>query len=390
MPLGIEGNDLELQLLAFVHHIARMSDTLMGELADVDQALEAVADAYERAEVDQLRDRAIDDVARIEVGHRRMPRIRLEAANRQADPAAFVVDVDDLGLDLLADLVAGLWIVDLVPRELALVDEAVDPAEIDEHSERGDRADRSADLLTHLEAAEELVAFLAPLLVQGDLLREDQAVGLAIHLEDLQAEFAADERLQLLGNLLGRVARLVVLGPAREVDDLADGNEPANPAVDDEATLVVVDDRRLNDHARLELLLHRAPLALQAGPAQREDDVALRRLGLQDVDEDGVADGELRLCFRVPPVELAIAHDAFTLGADVDQDLVLVDPNHDSFHDIAVLEALDVGVLLGEQLLHRRRLGTQLARRRRRIDLVLGFCRGGCIREVDLLYRARI
>ena len=100
-----------------------------------------VADPDEGAEVDELRDRAVDDVADLEVRDRRVPRVGLEAADRQADPAALVVDVDDLGLDLVADLVAGLGVVDLVPRELALVDEAVDAAEVDEDAERGDRAD---------------------------------------------------------------------------------------------------------------------------------------------------------------------------------------------------------------------------------------------------------
>ena len=271
-----------------------MGDALVGQLADVDQALEAVADANERAEVDELRDRAVDDVADVEVGHGRVPRVRLEPADREADPAALVVDVDDLGLDLVADLVAGLGVVDLVPRELALVDEAVDPAEVDEDAERRDRADGAGDLLADLEAAEQLVPLLAALLVQRDLLGQDQAVRLAVDLEDLEPELPADERLQLLGDLLGRVARLVVLRPAREVDDLADRDEAADAAVDDEAALVVVDDRRLDDHARLELLLHRAPLALEAGAAQREDRVALLRLGLEDVDEDGVADGQLR------------------------------------------------------------------------------------------------
>ena len=298
MALGVERDDLELERLALVDDVARVGDALVGQLADVDQPLEAVADADERAEVDELGDRAVDDVADLEVGHGRVPRIRLEAADRQADPASLVVDVDDLGLDLVADLVAGLGVVDLVPAELALVDEAVDPAEVDEHAERGDRADGPGHLLADLEAAEQLVALLAPLLVEGDLLGQDEPVRLAVDLEDLQPELAADERLELLGDLLGRVARLVVLRSAREVDDLADRHEPADPAVDDEAALVVVDDRRLDDHAALELLLHRAPLALEAGPPERQDDVALLRLGLEDVDQDGVADGEGRLASR--------------------------------------------------------------------------------------------
>src|ERR1700741_3536218 len=169
-----------------------------------------------------------------------------------------------------------------------------------------------------LEAAEELVALLAPLLVQRHLLRQDEAIGLAVDLEDLEPQLPADERLELLGDLLGRVARLVVLGTAREVDDLADRHEAADAAVDDEAALVVVDDRRLDDDARLELLLHRAPLALEACPPQRQDHVALRRLGLEDVHQDGVADVEGRVGLRVPTEQLAVADDTLALGADVD------------------------------------------------------------------------
>ena len=362
VALGVERDDLELERLALVDDVARMGHALVGQLADVDQALEAVADAHEGAEVDELRDGPVDDVADVEVRDRGVPRVGLQAADRQADATALVVDVDDLGLDLLADVVAGLGVVDLVPRQLALVDEAVDAAEVDEDAERSDRADRAGDLLADLQAAEQLVALLAALLVEGDLLGQDQAVGLAVDLEDLEPELAADERHQLLGDLLGGVARLVVLRAAREVDDLADRDEAADAAVDDEATLVVVDDRRLDDDARLELLLHGAPLALQAGAAKRQDDVALGRFGLEDVDEDGVPDRQLRLTLAVATEQLAVADDAFALGADVDEDLVLVDADDLALDDVTVLEALDVRVLLGEEFLHRRRLGTEVAR----------------------------
>ena len=73
------------------------------------------------------------------------------------------------------------------------------------------------------------------------------------------------------------------------------------------------------------------------------------------------------LKLRCPPinVELLVRDDAFALRPDVDEDLVLVDPDDAAFDDIAVLEALDVGVLLGEELLHRRRLRAELAARLR-------------------------
>src|SRR5437773_12578756 len=58
-------------------------------------------------------------------------------------------------------------------------------------------------------------------------------------------------------------------------------------------------------------------------------------------------------------IELAVRDHALTLGADVDEDLVLVDADDAALDDVAVLEALDVGFLLGEELLHRRRLGAE-------------------------------
>ena len=85
----------------------------------------------------------------------------------------------------------------------------------------------------------------------------------------------------------------------------------------------------------------------------------------------------------VAAVELAVADDAFRLGADVDEDLVLVDADDVAFDDVAVLEAPDLGRLLVEQLLHRRRLGAVVDTRRgsgrlRGLGLGLGLC-GGCL-----------
>ena len=51
MALGVEADDLELEDLALVHDVARVGDALVRQLADVDEALEALADPDERAEV---------------------------------------------------------------------------------------------------------------------------------------------------------------------------------------------------------------------------------------------------------------------------------------------------------------------------------------------------
>ena len=73
MPLLVERDDLEFERLALVDDIARMVDALMGQLAYMDQAFEPVAYTDERAEVDDLGDLTIDDVANRQVGDRGVP-----------------------------------------------------------------------------------------------------------------------------------------------------------------------------------------------------------------------------------------------------------------------------------------------------------------------------
>src|SRR5262249_51418006 len=99
MAVLLERDDLELDRLTLVDHVTRVGDALVRELADVDEALETVAHAHEGTEVDDLGDGAVDDIADLEVGNRGVPRVGLQAADGQADAAALMVDVDDLGLD---------------------------------------------------------------------------------------------------------------------------------------------------------------------------------------------------------------------------------------------------------------------------------------------------
>src|SRR5207247_2336587 len=93
---------------------------------------------------------------------------------------------------------------------------------------------------------------------------------------------------------------------------------------------------------------------------------------LEDIHEDRVADVELRLTLAVATEQLAVADDALALGPDVDEDLVLVDANDLTLDDVAVLEALDVRILLGEELLHRGRLRAEVTGRRRLVLVVAG------------------
>ncbi len=148
----------------------------------------------------------------------------------------------------------------------------------------------------------------------------------------------------------------------------------------------MVDDRGVDDDPRLELLLHRPPLALETGAAQRQNYVTFLRFRLQHVHEDDVPDAELRRRLGMSTVELAVRNHTFALRADVDENLVSVDTNDGAFNDVAVLEALDVGVLLGQQLLHGGGLGPQDNRLLRGLFRLLG---GGRVCYLGFAHRCR-
>ena len=125
-----------------VDDLLRQLHVALGQLGDVDQALDAVVHADERTERDQLGDLARHDLTdRVGPGEV-LPRVFLRRLERQGDALAVHVDVENLDGDLLADLDDLGRVVDVLPGQLGHVDETVDAAEVDERTEVDDRARR--------------------------------------------------------------------------------------------------------------------------------------------------------------------------------------------------------------------------------------------------------
>ena len=112
---------------------------LLGHLGDVDQALDAVAEVDEGAERDELGDNALNDGVNRVLLDERAPRILGGLLETEGDALAVEIDVENLNLDLLADLDDLGGVVDMVPGELGDVNQAVDAAEVDEGAEVDDR-----------------------------------------------------------------------------------------------------------------------------------------------------------------------------------------------------------------------------------------------------------
>src|SRR5262249_6980113 len=158
--LDVDVDHLDLHLLADLEDRLRRVDVFVADLGDVDQALDALRDADERPEGNELRHGAGDYRARLRGPLELLPRVLLRGLERQRDALPVEVDVEDLDLDLLPDRDDLLRMIDVLPRQLRDVHEPVHAAEIDERSEVDDRADRPLASLALLQRLQERLATL--------------------------------------------------------------------------------------------------------------------------------------------------------------------------------------------------------------------------------------
>ena len=105
MSLGVEADHLQLERLLVLHHVAGVEYSIVRELADVNETLKSVSNAYERAEVDELGDRPLNEIADLDVRDRCVPRIWLQLSNGEADASTLRIDVDHFGINRIAHLV---------------------------------------------------------------------------------------------------------------------------------------------------------------------------------------------------------------------------------------------------------------------------------------------
>src|SRR5207248_4580207 len=105
LPLAIDVEHLNPDRLSDLEHLGRVVDVAPGKLGDVDEAVHPV-EVDEGAEVDDVGDRALDDVAGIEPVEDSLPlllALLLEhGAAREHDVVARAVQLDDLAQEFLA------------------------------------------------------------------------------------------------------------------------------------------------------------------------------------------------------------------------------------------------------------------------------------------------
>ena len=183
--LLVDLEDLHPDLLARLDDLAGGLDVVLGELGDVDEALDAGDDLDEGAEGDDLGHLALERGAGAVGVEDRLPRVLLRLLEAERDPLAVAVDVEHLDLDRLADLEDLGRVVDVAPGDLGDVDQAVDALEVDEGAEVDDVGDLALDDLAGLQAAEDLLADLLALVLEDGAAREHDVVAAAVELDHL-------------------------------------------------------------------------------------------------------------------------------------------------------------------------------------------------------------
>ena len=241
-----------------------------------------------------------------------------------------------LTCDRLADLEHLGRVVDVRPRELGDVDQAVHAVEVDEGAEVDDVRDLALDDVAGLEAVEDLLPLLLALLLEHGAAREHDVVPRAVQLDHLAAELLAEELVEVLH--------------AADVDQRR-RQEAAHAEVEDQAALDDLDHAAVDRLARLGGALDVLPGELEPRALLRQDQAPFGVLLREHERVDLVAERHLvGRVHRAADRELGDRDDALRLVADVDEDLVLVDAHDRAVDDLALVDLGEGRLVVGDQL----------------------------------------
>ena len=309
----------------------------LGQLGDVHEALDAVVDADERTERDELGDLAGDDLTdRVGAGEV-LPRVLLRRLQRQGDTLAVHVDVEHLDGDLLAptSTTSDGWSMCFHDSSETWTRPSTPP--------RSTNAPKLTIEDTTPERTWPFWSFLRNVVRTSDCVCSSQA---------------RRDRTTLLRFLSSSMILASISLPTygwrsrtRRISTSEAGQEAAQADVEDETTLDDLDDGAGDDAVLFLDLLDRAPGALVLRTLLGQDQATFLVLLLEDEGLDLVADlDDLGGVDVVLDGQLARGDDALGLVADVEQDLVPVDLDDDTLDDVAVVEVLDGRVDRGKEV----------------------------------------
>src|SRR6185369_1998524 len=318
--LLVDLEHLHVDFLRGADDLARVN-VLLGpaHLRDVDQALDAGFQLDERAIFGDVGHPAAEHSADRIFGGRALPRVALQLLHAERNALSLAVDADDLHLHRVADVQDLGRVIDALVGNVSDVEQAVDPAEVDERAIIGDVLDDSVDDLALGQALDEAAALLGAGFLEDRAARHDDIAAAAVHLQNL-------ERLRQVHQRLDVAHRADVnLRTGQEGDGAAE--------IDGEAALDPAEDHALDAVAGRELALELVPRGFAARAVARQHRFAGRIFDPIDIDLDLIADLELGLLAR--SCEFAQRDPALRLQADVDDGHVVLDARDGALHHLA-------------------------------------------------------
>src|SRR5438105_2935424 len=226
------------------------------------------------------------------------------------------------------------------------MDESVGAADVDEDPEVADAGDCAGLDVPFLELEEEAFLFGGALFLDSSAFGKDRTVAAAVQLDDFEGDSLADPLGERVLSVLGGAA----VGAADELRERDEGVDAFD--VDEQAALIAARDIGLEGLVAVHVVLKDTPAALSAGAVAREDNLSLRRLRLDDEDQDLVAEAKTGRAFRLKAVHFVWWDDAFGLGANINENSLSIGADDDAFDDLATAE-FGVGSLGFEEGCHR-------------------------------------
>ena len=217
----------------------------------------------------------------------------------------FLVDLDDLDLDGLADRQDLGGVVDAAPCHVGDVQQAVHTAQVDEGAVLGDVLDHAVHGLTFFEVRDDLGALFGAGLFQDGTARDNDVAPAAVHFQDLEGLLQTHQRAS------------VTHGADVNLRTGQEGHGTAE--VDSEATLDAAEDRTFDAGVVGVSFFQAIPGFFAAGHLARDDGFATGVLGGAQVNLDLVTNGDFGRFAGI--CEFFQINAAFHLVADVDDGL---------------------------------------------------------------------
>src|SRR2546426_708849 len=333
LVLGVDVQDQDFHLVALLHDFRGVLYPLgPRHVGDVDQPVDARLELDERAVVGDRHHFALHACAyRVLRGHV-LPGVGLQLLQPEADALALPVDVEDLDLDLLADVHHLGRVRHPAVAHVRDVEQPVHAPEVDEGAEVGDVFHDALPGLADLQLLHQNVALGLALGLEQDAAAHHDVAASLVQLDDLELEALAQE--------------FIDVGHASQRDLAAREEGVHAHQVHHHAAFDLLDERARD---RLVLLVGFAdplPDPHEIGLLLREDDRTFLILEMLEEDLDLVPFLE-----GARVLELVDRHGAFRLEPDVENDGGVGHAQHLRLDDLAFL---DIGERPLVQLRHLR------------------------------------